>query len=137
MEKKKEIEIKPNEIFSFNLYIFISCGYFFYIALCLVPQHFFEDYFHIDWLPNKYWLIAVPTHILVTLITIFYAVKGLELTRTLDTPPFSDYFHKELSVREMKKEIMFEYEKGILPDACDLSEQVVKEVLSMEENEEE
>jgi hypothetical protein len=136
MENKKEIEIKPNEIFSFNLYIFISIGYFFYITLCLLPQYFFEDYLHIDWLPDKYWLTAVPTHILVTLIAIFYTVKGLELTKTLDCPPFCDCFHKELSLKEMKKEVVFEYEKGILPDTCDLSEKVVKEVLAMDDNEE-
>lgn len=70
-EDTKEVEIKPNEIFSFNLWIVLSLGYFFYMLLCLLPQSFFAQY---DFLPDKYWYTAVPTHILVSLIVIFCTV---------------------------------------------------------------
>lgn len=126
----KETKIKPNEIFSFNLWLFINIGYFFYMALCLLPQKFFVFYLKIDCLPDKYWFTAIPTHILVTLIAIFIIVKGFELIKTIDNPPYSRGL-KELPLKEMKKEIESDFKEGILPDSGDLSEEVVKKVLSM------
>lgn len=126
----KETEIKPNEIFSFNLWLFITIGYFFYMALCLFPQDFFVIYLKIDFLPDKYWFTAVPTHILVSLIVIFLTVKGFELIKTIDNPSYNTGL-KELSLKEMKKEIEYDYKEGILPDSGDLSEEVVKKVFSM------
>ena len=127
MENK---EIKPNELFSFNLWITLTIGYFFYLALCLLPQDFFSVYLKIDFLPDKYWYTAVPTHILVTLIVIFCAVKGLELIHTIDNVPYS-YGIKEIPVKEMMKEIEYDCKEGILPDSGDLPEKVVNEILSM------
>ena len=126
----KEIEIKPNEIFSFNLWIVLSLGYFFYMLLCLLPQNLFVYYLKIDFLPDKYWYTAVPTHILVSLIVIFCTVKGFELIKTIDNPLYSTGL-KPLTEKEMRKEIEYDYKKGILPDSGDLSEEVVKEVISM------
>ena len=40
-EDTKEIELKPNEIFSFNLWIVLSLGYLFYMLLCLLSQNEF------------------------------------------------------------------------------------------------
>ena len=129
-EDTKEVEIKPNEIFSFNLWIVLSLGYFFYMLLCLLPQSFFVQYLKMDFLPDKYWYTAVPTHILVSLIVIFCTVKGFELIKTIDNPLYSAGL-KPLTEREMKKEIEFDFTKGILPDSGDLPEEVVKEVISL------
>lgn len=38
-----------------------------------------------DFLPDKYWYTAVPTHILDSLIVIFCTVKGFELIKTIET----------------------------------------------------
>ena len=129
-EDTKEVEIKPNEIFSFNLWIVFSLGYFFYMLLCLLPQSFFVFYLKMDFLPDKYWYTAVPTHILVSLIVIFCTVKGFELIKTIDNPLYSAGL-KPLTEKEMKKEIEYDFTKGILPDSGDLPEKVVKEVISL------
>ena len=129
-EDTKEVEIKPNEIFSFNLWIVLSLGYFFYMLLCLLPQSFFVFYLKMDFLPDKYWYTAVPTHILVSLIVIFCTVKGFELIKTIDDPLYSAGL-KPLAEKEMKKESEYDFTKGILPDSGDLPEEVVKEVISL------
>ena len=129
-EDTKEVEIKPNEIFSFNLWIVLSLGYFFYMLLYLLPQSFFVFYLKMDFLPDKYWYTAVPTHILVSLIVIFCTVKGFELIKTIDNPLYSAGL-KPLTEKEMKKEIEYDFTKGILPDSGDLPEKVVKEVISL------
>ena len=129
-EDTKEVEIKPNEIFSFNLWIVLSLGYFFYMLLCLLPQGFFVQYLKMDFLPDKYWYTAVPTNILVSLIVIFCTVKGFELIKTIDNPLYSAGL-KPLTEKEMKKEIEYDFTKGILPDSGDLPEKVVKEVISL------
>ena len=41
-----------------------------------IPYEYFE-YLGIDFLPDKYWLIAIPTHFFVTLIYIVVFYKGL------------------------------------------------------------
>lgn len=128
--KSSSSEIKPNELFSFNLWITLTIGYFSYLALCFLPQNFFVVFLKIDFLPDKYWYTAVPTHILVTLIVIFCVVKGLELIHTIDNVPYN-YGIKEIPVSEMKKEIEYDYKEGILPDSGDLPEKVVNEILSM------
>lgn len=87
-DKSQETEIKPNEIFSFNLWIFFTVAYYVYIALSIIPLSFFKEVLHLTFLPDRYWLIAIPTHILTTLIYIFLVVKCLELTRTIDSPPY-------------------------------------------------
>ena len=83
-----------------------------------------------DFLPDKYWYTAVPTHILVSLIVIFCTVKGFELIKTIDDPLYSASL-KPLTEKEMKKEIEYDFTKGILPDSGDLPEEVVKEVISL------
>ena len=123
------IEIKPTEIFSFNLYIIITIFYIFYMSLCLLPQEIFVNYLHMDFLPDPYWYTAVPTHILVTLISIFCLIKGLELRKQSDNPIYKDDCYKELSIDEMKKEILYDKTEGILPDVGDLGPEVVKAIL--------
>ena len=100
------------------------------MLLCLLPQSFFVFYLKMDFLPDKYWYTAVPTHILVSLIVIFCTVKGFELIKTIDDPLYSASL-KPLTEKEMKKEIEYDFTKGILPDSGDLPEEVVKEVISL------
>lgn len=87
-DKAQETEIKSNEIFSFNLWIFFTVVYFTYLGLSVVPLSFFKETLRLTFLPDRYWLIAIPTHILSTLIYIFFVVKCLELTKTIDSPPY-------------------------------------------------
>ena len=70
--------LRPYEIYLFNLYIFFTL----LIILCtisvLIPEDFISDTLGIIF-PQKYWFIAIPTHILTTLLGLSICVKGFEL----------------------------------------------------------
>ena len=109
------------------------------ILLCfivvLLPEDFISDTLGIIF-PQKYWFIAVPTHILTTLLLLTISVKGFELIYTIDDPPIKDIFYHELSEEEMMKEINYSPEEGILPDAGDINYDVVQEVINMDNSDE-
>ena len=109
------------------------------ILLCfivvLLPEDFISDTLGIIF-PQKYWFIAVPTHILTTLLLLTICVKGFELIYTIDDPPIKDIFYHELSEEEMMKEINYSPEEGILPDAGDINYDVVQEVINMDNSDE-
>ena len=128
---KKDTNLIPYEIFSFNLWLFLTIGYYIYMILCIVPNEYFTYYLKIDFLPNPYWYTSIPTHILVSLIFIFLFIKEKELIETIDNPPYKDLYYKELSLKEMKKEIDIDRKEGVLPDAGDLREDIVNYVLNM------
>ena len=86
-----------------------------------------------DFLPDRYWYTAIPTHILVSLVTIFFVIKCLELIKTVDNPPYKDFYYKELDINEMRKEIDINPREGILPDAGDIREDIVKAVIEMDD----
>ena len=126
-------EIKTYEIYAFNLWVFVTIFYFLYMSLCIIPPKYFEIYLHIDFLPDRYWYTAIPTHILVSLATIFFVIKCLELIKTVDNPPYKDFYYKELDINEMRKEIDINPCEGILPDAGDIREDIVKAVIEMDD----
>ena len=128
---KKDTNLIPYEIFSFNLWLFLTIGYYIYMILCIVPNKYFIYYLKIDFLPNPYWYTSIPTHILVSLIFIFLFIKEKELIETIDNPPYKDLYYKELSLKEMRKEIDIDRKEGVLPDAGDLREDIVNYVLNM------
>ena len=82
--------------------------------------------------PQKYWFIAVPTHILTTLLFLTICVKGFELINTIDDPPVKDLFYHELTEEEMMKEINYSPEEGILPDAGDINFDIVQKIIEMD-----
>ena len=127
----KKTDLIPYEIFSFNLWLFLTIGYYIYLILCIVPNKYFIYYLKIDFLPDPYWYTSIPTHILVSLIFIFVFIKEKELIETIDNPPYKDIYYKELNLKEMKKEIEIDRKEGIVPDAGDLREDIVKYVLNM------
>jgi hypothetical protein len=129
--KNKKTDLIPYEIFSFNLWLFLTIGYYIYLILCIVPNKYFIYYLKIDFLPDPYWYTSIPTHILVSLIFIFVFIKEKELIETIDNPPYKDQYYKELNLKEMKKEIEIDRKEGIVPDAGDLREDIVKYVLNM------
>jgi hypothetical protein len=129
--KNKKTDLIPYEIFSFNLWLFLTIGYYIYMILCIVPNKYFIYYLKIDFLPDPYWYTSIPTHILVSLIFIFVFIKEKELIETIDNPPYKDQYYKELNLKEMKKEIEIDRKEGIVPDAGDLREDIVKYVLNM------
>ena len=133
IENSIDKEIKPYEIYAFNLWVFVTIFYFTYMSLCLIPPKFFENYLKIDFLPDRYWYTAIPTHILVSLVTIFFVIKCLELIKTVDNPPYKDFYYKELDINEMRKEIDINPREGILPDAGDIREDIVKAVIEMDD----
>lgn len=133
IENSIDKEIKPNEIYAFNLWVFVTIFYFLYMALCIIPPKYFEIYLHMDFLPDRYWYTAIPTHILVSLVTIFFVIKCLELIKTVDNPPYKDFYYKELDINEMRKEIDINPREGILPDAGDIREDIVKAVIEMDD----
>ena len=129
IENSIDKEIKPYEIYAFNLWVFVTIFYFLYMSLCIIPPKYFEIYLHMDFLPDRYWYTAIPTHILVSLVTIFFVIKCLELIKTVDNPPYKDFYYKELDINEMRKEIDINPREGILPDAGDIREDIVKVVI--------
>jgi hypothetical protein len=133
IENSIDKEIKPYEIYAFNLWVFVTIFYFTYMSLCIIPPKFFEKYLKIDFLPDRYWYTAIPTHILVSLVTIFFVIKCLELIKTVDNPPYKDFYYKELDINEMRKEIDINPREGILPDAGDIREDIVKAVIEMDD----
>lgn len=95
----------------------------------------------IDFLPNKYWFIAVPTHFFVTLIYIFILIKAYNYYITIDEPIKEgklkltlDVYYKLLSKNELLKEIKYDMKEGIVPDTGDIPEDIVNEVLAMNIN---
>ena len=127
--------LKPYEIFFFNIYIFFTLLILLCFIVVLLPEDFISDTLGIIF-PQKYWFIAVPTHILTTLLLLTICVKGFELINTIDNPPIKDIFYHELSEEEMMKEINYSPEEGILPDAGDINYDVVQEVINMDNSDE-
>ena len=127
--------LKPYEIFFFNIYIFFTLLILLCFIVVLLPDDFISDTLGIIF-PQKYWFIAVPTHILTTLLLLTICVKGFELIYTIDDPPIKDIFYHELSEEEMMKEINYSPEEGILPDAGDINYDVVQEVINMDNSDE-
>ena len=127
--------LKPYEIFFFNIYIFFTLLILLCFIVVLLPEDFISDTLGIIF-PQKYWFIAVPTHILTTLLLLTISVKGFELIYTIDDPPIKDIFYHELSEEEMMKEINYSPEEGILPDAGDINYDVVQEVINMDNSDE-
>ena len=127
--------LKPYEIFFFNIYIFFTLLILLCFIVVLLPEDFISDTLGIIF-PQKYWFIAVPTHILTTLLLLTIYVKGFELINTIDNPPIKDIFYHELSEEEMMKEINYGPEEGILPDAGDINYEIVQEVINMDNSDE-
>ena len=127
--------LKPYEIFFFNIYIFFTLLILLCFIVVLLPEDFISDTLGIIF-PQKFWFIAVPTHILTTLLLLTICVKGFELIYTIDDPPIKDIFYHELSEEEMMKEINYSPEEGILPDAGDINYDVVQEVINMDNSDE-
>lgn len=122
----EESEIKKNEIFSFNLWILLNILYIAFLLAGFLPYETIENYTGINFLPNKYWLSAIPTHFFVTFIYIFVVVKGIEYLQTQDKPIKEDIFYKRLSNQEMMKEVLYDRIEGIVPDTGDLDEEILK-----------
>ena len=128
--------LRPYEIYLLNLYIFFTL----LIILCtisvLIPEDFISDTLGIIF-PQKYWFIAIPTHILTTMLGLTICVKAFELIYTIDDPPVKDLYYHELSEEEMMKEINYSPQEGILPDAGDINFDIVQKVISMDNSDEE
>lgn len=128
--------LKPYEIYLFNLYIFFTLLILLCLIVILIPEDFISDYLGIIF-PQKYWFIAVPTHILTTMLGLTICVKAFELINTIDDPPVKDLYYHELSEEEMMKEINYSPQEGILPDAGDINFDIVQKVISMDNSDEE
>jgi hypothetical protein len=128
--------LKPYEIYLFNLYIFFTLLILLCLIVILIPEDFISDYLGIIF-PQKYWFIAVPTHILTTMLGLTICVKAFELIYTIDDPPVKDLYYHEISEEEMMKEINYSPQEGILPDAGDINFDIVQKVISMDNSDEE
>ena len=126
--------LKPYEVYLFNLYIFFSLLIILCFISVIIPEDFMDSLDIIY--PQKYWFIAVPTHILTTLLFLTVCVKGFELINTIDDPPVKDLFYHELSEEEMMKEINYSPEEGILPDAGDINFDIVQKIIEMDTDDE-
>ena len=127
--------LKPYELYLFNLYIFFTLLIILCFIVVIIPEDFISDSLGFIF-PQKYWFIAVPTHILTTLLGLSICVKGFELINTLDDPPIKDLYFHELSEEEMMKEINYSPEEGILPDAGDINFDIVQKVIEMDNSDE-
>ena len=127
--------LKPYEIYFFNLYIFFTLLILLCFIAVLIPEDFISDYLGIIF-PQKYWFIAVPTHILTTMLGLTICVKAFELIYTIDDPPVKDLYYHELSEEEMMKEINYSPQEGILPDAGDINFDIGQKVINMDNSDE-
>ena len=146
--------LKPYEVYLFNLYIFFSLLILLCFISVIIPDDFMDSLDIIY--PQKYWFIAVPTHILTTLLFLTICVKGFELINDKlsinkknnnNENINNDYLEEqkikenlELTEEEMMKEINYSPEEGILPDAGDINFDIVQKIIDMdieEENENE
>jgi hypothetical protein len=71
-------ELRPEEIYSFNIWLGLYLSYTFYIIYSLVPKQYF-DQIGLSFLPHKYWCIAIPTHFSVLILCIFIFTLGLNM----------------------------------------------------------
>ena len=132
IKEEKEDDIKPSKVLALKQWLLLTTFLWVYYALCLIPYEAFSDFLDTSILPDKYWFTAIPTFIFVTAAFIFLYGKAFELIKTIDNPPYKDFYYKELDEKQMTKEINYDYRDGILPDAGDLGEEVVKAVLEMD-----
>ena len=137
MEEKEDEELlpilTPYEIYCFNSWVCLNIFFILYIIILVLPEDFISNYLGFKLLPQKYWFIAVPTHLLTTLFGLSICIKSFELINTIDDPPINDIFYHELSEEEMMKEIDYSPSEGILPDAGDINYDVVQKILNMDE----
>ena len=122
--------LKPYEIYLFNIWIFLRIFIILCVLVILLPEDFVPNLLGLRVFPQKYWFIAVPTHILTTLLGLTICVKGFEL----DNPPINDLFYHELPEKEMMKEIEYNMSEGILPDAGDINYEIVQKIMNMKDN---
>ena len=83
-----------------------------------------EEYFNIhinkNLLPIRYWNVAVPTHLFVSLFYIFLMIMGYNFYITVENPIKEgkynnlnlDFFYKKLSEAEMMKEVKYDKVEG-------------------------
>ena len=122
------------EIFCFNSWVCLNIFITLYIIILLMPEDLIVNLFGLRIFPQKYWFIAIPTHILTTLLGLTICIKAFELIRTIDNPPINDFFYHELPEEEMMKEIDYSPSEGILPDAGDINYEIVQKVINMDDD---
>ena len=133
-EEKSLPLLNSFEIFCFNSYICLNIIIILYIIILIMPEDLIVNLFGLRIFPQKYWFIAIPTHILTTLLGLTICIKAFELIRTIDNPPMNDLFYHELPEEEMMKEIDFSPSEGILPDAGDINYEIVQKVINMDDD---
>ena len=129
-----EIILRPNEIYYYNFFLLFDGLIILCLTAIIMPEGFIKNLFGLNVFPQKYWFVAVPTHILTTLLGLTICIKGFELIQTIDNPPINDIFYHELSEEEMMKEINYSPSEGILPDAGDINFEIVQTVRNMSKN---
>lgn len=114
-----------------------------FILWSLLPTYVFEDYFHFDYLPDKYWTVAIPAYSLMLMLYIYIAlgaynteVKSLKLD---DIRNFIDEFSvtpgtEKATVFESHQE-MAKYIHRSPSGVCDLPITLVNEVLYGDDDE--
>ena len=125
--------LKSYEIFCFNSWVCLNIFITLYIIILILPEDFISTHLGFRIFPQKYWFIAVPTHILTTLLCLTICIKCFELIKTIDEPPINDFFYHELTEEEMMKEIDYSPSEGILPDAGDINYDIVQKVMNMKD----
>ena len=56
-----------------------------FLILYLIPHEYLNN-IGIDFIPDRYWFVAIPTHFFVTLVYIYIVVKGINYYITEDNP---------------------------------------------------
>jgi hypothetical protein len=57
-----------------------------FLILVLVPHDVIMKYLGIKTIPDRYWFIAIPTHLILTILYILILIKGISFILT-DEPP--------------------------------------------------
>ena len=84
--KIKQSEHKPTPqparaIYGFFLVVFASLNLLIYILVSYLPDYFL-NYFGWDYLPDKYWSIALPAYFIIVIIMIVPIYCSLNMTKS-------------------------------------------------------
>jgi hypothetical protein len=73
-----------------------------FIVITFIPNNLIEYYIGSNFVPDTYWFIAIPTHIFVTLVFIFFLIKAYNYIITDDNQIKEGKFNIHLKIISQK-----------------------------------
>ncbi|PRW59837.1 phosphatidylinositol N-acetylglucosaminyltransferase subunit P-like [Chlorella sorokiniana] len=117
------------EVFGFVGWITSSVAYVLYMLWSYVPNSVLEAY-GIHYYPSKYWAVALPTWVCVTVVAVYWAYEGLCMMSAL--PPGDPSNLRDWATRRKEDAGMPSYFSPAVhavPPLVDIPQQIVSDVL--------